>query len=143
MQSRHTHNTPSLDEDWPLVWLVVGHLTCPTISSVPHYWTVCTFHCPSEFVLKVEHLRLSRELHAEMWSRRFFFFFFCLTWKPNIKTVNEHHQAGANDFEHLVCTFQVCRLSPKLYNVYCSQSMSRFDQYQHHLTYLTREQHAV
>ena len=37
----------SLDEDWPLLWLVVVHLACPTISSVPHYCIVSTFHCLS------------------------------------------------------------------------------------------------
>ena len=47
--------SPSLDEDWPLVWLMVAHFACPTISSVPHYCTVSTFHRPSQFVLKMEH----------------------------------------------------------------------------------------
>ena len=32
--------TSSLGEDQPFVWLVVGHFTCPMISSVPHYCTV-------------------------------------------------------------------------------------------------------
>ena len=27
--------------------LVVVHRACPTVSSVPHYCTVSTFHCPS------------------------------------------------------------------------------------------------
>ena len=55
--------SPSLDEDQPLVWLVVVHFTCSMISSVPHYCTVSTFHCPSQLVLKME--RFSRESHAE------------------------------------------------------------------------------
>ena len=42
--------SPSLVEDWPLVWLVLVHFACPMISSVPHYCTVYTFHCPSQFV---------------------------------------------------------------------------------------------
>ena len=46
---------PFLDEDWPLVWLVVIHFAWPTISSIPHYCTVSTFHHPSPFVLKTEH----------------------------------------------------------------------------------------
>ena len=46
--------SPSLDEDLLLVWLVVVHFTCPMISSIPHYCTVSTFHCPSQFLLKME-----------------------------------------------------------------------------------------
>ena len=46
--------SPFLDEDRPLVWLVVVDFACPTISSVPHYCTVSTFHRPSQFVLKME-----------------------------------------------------------------------------------------
>ena len=45
----------SLGEDWHLVWLVVIHFAWPTISSIPHYCTVSTFHHPSPFVLKTEH----------------------------------------------------------------------------------------
>ena len=44
--------SPSLDEDRPLVCLVVVHFACPTISSIPYYCTAPTFHCPSQFVLK-------------------------------------------------------------------------------------------
>ena len=46
--------SPSLDEDQPLVWLVVVHFACPTISSIPQCCTVSTFHRPSQFVLKME-----------------------------------------------------------------------------------------
>ena len=46
--------SPSLDEDWTLVWLVVVHFTYPTTSSFPSYCTVFTFHHPSQFVLKSE-----------------------------------------------------------------------------------------
>ena len=28
---------PSLDEEWPLVWLGLVRFTCPKISSIPHY----------------------------------------------------------------------------------------------------------
>ena len=49
--------SPSLDEDWPLVWLVAVHFACPTVSSIPHYCTVSTFHRPSQFVLKMERFR--------------------------------------------------------------------------------------
>ena len=63
----------SLVEDRPLVWLVVVHFTCPTISSIPHYCTVSTFHHPSQFVSKtIFSLRLSRESRVEIRSRRFF-----------------------------------------------------------------------
>ena len=48
------YTSTSLDEDWPLVWLVVVHFPCPPISSVPHYCTVSTFHRLSQFVLKTE-----------------------------------------------------------------------------------------
>ena len=59
--------SPSLDEDWPLVWLAVVHFACPMISSVPHYWTVSISHCLSQFVLKTEHFHyVSVENH--MWK---------------------------------------------------------------------------
>ena len=45
--------SPSLDEERPLVWLVV-HFACPVISSIPHYLTVSTFHRLSQCVLKTE-----------------------------------------------------------------------------------------
>ena len=48
------YTSSSLDEDRPFVWLVVVHFACPTISSVPHYWTVSTCHRLSQFVLKTE-----------------------------------------------------------------------------------------
>ena len=46
--------SPTLDEDQPLVWLVVVHFICPMISSIPHCCTVSTFHRLSQFVLKTE-----------------------------------------------------------------------------------------
>ena len=46
--------SPPLDEEWPLVWLVVIHFTCLKISFIPHYCTVSTFHHSSQFVLKTE-----------------------------------------------------------------------------------------
>ena len=48
--------SPSLDEDWALVWLVMVHFTFPVISCVPHYCTVSTLYHLSQFVLKMEHL---------------------------------------------------------------------------------------
>jgi hypothetical protein len=46
--------TSPLDEDQPLMWLVVVHFTCRKISSVPQYSTAYTFHHPSQFVFKME-----------------------------------------------------------------------------------------
>ena len=65
--------SPSLDEDWHLVWLVMIHFGCPQTTSIPHYCTVSTFHHPSQFVLKTTFsLCFNRESHVEIWSRRFF-----------------------------------------------------------------------
>ena len=47
--------SPSLHEYRPLVWLVVVHFACPTISSIPRYCTISTSRYPSQFVLKTEH----------------------------------------------------------------------------------------
>ena len=43
--------SPFLDEDRPLVWLVVVYFTCLVISPISHYCKVSTFHHPSQFVL--------------------------------------------------------------------------------------------
>ena len=43
---------------WRSVFGVVGvvvHFSCPMISSIPHYCTVYTFHCPSSSVFKMKH----------------------------------------------------------------------------------------
>ena len=82
--------SPSLDEDRPLVRLVVVHSACPEISSVPHYCAVSTFHRLSQFVLKLEHfcLRLRRELHAGIRSILFFFFLLNFMWNLNIKVMS-------------------------------------------------------
>ena len=64
----------SWDEDRTLVQLVVVHFTCPVISFVSCYCTVSTFYLLSQYVLKMEYLHcFSRELHVEIWSRRFLF----------------------------------------------------------------------
>ena len=47
--------SPSLNEAWPLVWLVVVHFTCPMISSVPHCCTLSTVLHPLQLVFKKEH----------------------------------------------------------------------------------------
>ena len=52
--------------------IVVIHFTRLTVSSILHFYTVCTFHCLSQFVLKIEYLHLSGESNVEIWSRRFF-----------------------------------------------------------------------
>ena len=65
----HT-TSPSLDEDWSLVWLVVVHFTCPTLL------TLSSFHHSSQcFKNRTFLLHLSRQSHAEIGTRRVFFFF--------------------------------------------------------------------
>ena len=84
-------------------------------------------------------LRLSKESQAEIRSRRFFSFNLCGTQTSK----DEHNQAGANDFQHLIWTFWVCQLSPAWYKVDCSQLTSRFDCSQLQLVYPTTEPHPV
>ena len=68
------NTSPFLDEDWPLVWLLVAHLACRTISSAPHYCTVSNFSHPSQFVLKTEHFPyVSIENHMWKYSQRALF----------------------------------------------------------------------
>ena len=72
--------SPSLDEDRSLVWLVLVHLVVP-LSSIPHYCTVFTFHCPSQFVLKMEHFHyILVKTHMWKFSQGGFFRFFFLTY---------------------------------------------------------------
>ena len=67
-----SHTTsPSLDEDRPLVWLVVVHFICPMVSSVLHYCTIFTFPQPSQFIVKMKHFHYSRELHEEIVRKAF------------------------------------------------------------------------
>lgn len=67
--------SPSLDEHWPLVWLVVVHFSCPMISSIPHSCTVSTFHHSSQFVLKLERFCYisGRELQWKYCQEGFFY----------------------------------------------------------------------
>ena len=106
-------------------------LFCSTLSYSIHFSSPVT----SCFKNGTFSLRLSRELHVEIWSRRFF----CLTYVEPKHQSDEHNQAGANDFQCLIWIFWVCRLSPAWYNVDCSQFMSRFDRYQLQLVYPTVE----
>ena len=72
--------SPSLDEDPPLVWLVVVHFTCPTLSPVPRYCTVYTFRRLSQFVLKREHFHyVSVENRMRKYGQEGFFFCLCGT----------------------------------------------------------------
>ena len=64
-------------------------------------------------------LCFSRELHAEIQSRCFFFTYVELKHQSD-----EHDQAAANDFQHLIWIFWVCWLSSVWYNIGCSQLMS-------------------
>ena len=71
----HTRS-PSLDEDRSSVWLVLVHFACPLYSSIPHYCTVFTFHCPSQFVLKMEHFHyILVKTHMWKFSQGGFFVF--------------------------------------------------------------------
>jgi hypothetical protein len=75
------------------------------------------------------------ELHAEIWSRRFF----SLTYIELKHQSNEHNQAGTNEFWNLIWIFWICQLSPAWYNVDCSELMSQFVSYQLQLVCLTVE----
>ena len=44
--------SPCLDEDWPLVWLVVVPFASPVISSFSHDCTVSSFHYKSQNCFK-------------------------------------------------------------------------------------------
>ena len=44
---RSIHNITFFGWRTALAWLVVLYVSCPTISSIPHYCTVFTFHSPS------------------------------------------------------------------------------------------------
>ena len=119
------------------MWLLVVRFTCPTNSSVPHYCTVSTFNCLSQFVFKIEHFYfVSVENHIQKYGQEGFFSLnLCET-----QTLNNYHiQAGANDFQCFLWIFWVCWLSPMWYNVVCSQLMSQFDGYQLQLVYPTVE----
>ena len=63
----------------------------------------------------------------------------CSTYVEPKHQSDEHNQAGANAFQHLLWIFWVCQLSLVWYNVNCSQSLSSFDHYQLQLVYLTTE----
>ena len=70
--------SPSLEEDQPVVWLVVVHFTCPTIFYAPTLLYRIHLSLPITicFKNKMFLLCLSRESHAEIWSK----VFFCLTY---------------------------------------------------------------
>ena len=118
------------------MWLVVVHFTCLTISSVPHYCTGSTFHHLSQFVLKTE-LSCYVSVENRMW--KYGQGFIRLAFVESKHQSDEHDQAGADDFQHLIWIFWVCRLSPVWYNIDCSQLMSQFDRCQLQLVYLTME----
>ena len=56
----------SLVKDLTLIWLLMVHFTCPTVSSIPHYCTGSTFHLPitTWFKNRTSSLCFSRELYA-------------------------------------------------------------------------------
>ena len=64
-----------------LGWLVLVHFAYPLFSSIPHYCTVFTFHCPSQFILKMEHCHyILVKTHMWKFSQGGFFVFVCLTY---------------------------------------------------------------
>ena len=95
--------SPSLDEDWPLVWLVVVHFACPTISSIPHCCTVSTFHRPSQFILNTERFHYV-SVENRMWKYGQEGFFHLTYVEPKHQS-DSHNQAGADDFQSLIWIF--------------------------------------
>ena len=92
-----------MDEDQPLVWLVTGHFTYPTVSSIPCYWAVSTFYHPSQFVLKTKRFHyISMENRMRKYSQEGFF---PLTYVELKHQSDEHNQVGANDFQRLIWIF--------------------------------------
>ena len=77
---RRLLSNSTLDEDQPLMWLVVVHFICPMVSSIPHYCTEPLFHHLSQFVLKMEHFRYVQvDNHMQKYGQERFlvlFFFF-------------------------------------------------------------------
>ena len=106
------------------MWLVVVHFACSTMSSIPHYCTVSTFHCPSQFDLKTEcFCYVSAENRMQKYSQEGFF---SLKWNPN-KVINI---IKLMQMIFSAWIFWVCWLSPMWHNVYCSQLMSQSDSLQ-------------
>lgn len=70
------------------------------ISSVPHYYAVSTFPCPSKYVLKPEHFHYASVencMHSQGLS--------CLTYMEPKHQNDYHNQVGANDFQNLIWVF--------------------------------------
>ena len=100
---------PSLDEEQTLVWLAVVHFICPTVSSIPHYGLVSTFHHLSQFTLKMECFHyISVENHMWKYCQDGFC---CLPYVEPKHQKDEHNQAGETDFQYLIWIFLVCQLS--------------------------------
>ena len=73
----------------------------------------------------------------EIWSRRFFFFFFPFNlYGAHTSNITK---PGANDSECSIWIFWVCWLSPTWYTVDCSQVLSQFSCYHVQLVYPTME----
>ena len=74
------------------------------ISSVPHYCTVSAFHLPSQFALKTERFHyIEVENHMQKCGQEGFF---RLTYVEPKHQSDEHNQARANDFQHLIWVFE-------------------------------------
>ena len=137
-QSHHIHIITFFGWRAALVWLVVAHLICPTVSSIAHYCTVSTFHHLSQLVLKMEHFYY---LWADncMWTYSQEGFF-----SLNLRGILASKQFNITKlvqmiFQCLIWLFWVCWLTPVWYNVDCYQLMSWFNLCQLQLVYLTME----
>ena len=126
-QSHHIHNITFFGWRWAFGVVCGGSFRLPHNLFPSTLLYSIHFSSPVTICFKngMFSLLFSRESQAEIQSTRFF--------------SDEHYQAGANDFQHLIWIFWVCQLSPAWYNVDCSQLMSQFDRYQLQLVYLTME----
>ena len=90
-QSHHVHTITFFG--WRSAFGVVGDgsFCLPRDIFHLHYYTVCAFYHPSQFIQKTKCFCyvLSRELHSEIWSRRLCFFF--LMCSPNIFNKSSYH----------------------------------------------------
>ena len=84
----------SLDESWPLVWLVIVHLPYDLFHTTLLYST--TFHCLSQFFHYIE------ENCWGIWSRRSIF---CLIYVEPKYQSDYHKQARTNDFQCFIWIF--------------------------------------
>ena len=123
----------SVWRDWSwFILLVPWSLLFHIIVQYPQYSLPITICFINETFL----LYFSRESQAKIRSR-----FFHLTYVEPKHQSDQCNQVGANDFQHLICIFWVCWLSPWWCNGDCSQLMSLFDGYQFQQVYWNVKHH--